>query len=138
MPWRRERLPTPVFWPGEFPGLYSPWRCKELNMTERLSLSYFPKFDHWVRKICWRRGRLPTPVFLGFPGSSDDKESTCSEGDLDSILGLERSPGGGRGNLLRYSCLENPHGQRSLAGYLIIYFENVIGTHDFGTKVYSS
>ena len=25
MPWRRERLPTPVFWPGEFRGLYSPW-----------------------------------------------------------------------------------------------------------------
>ena len=24
-PWRRERLPTPVFWPGEFHGLYSPW-----------------------------------------------------------------------------------------------------------------
>ena len=25
MPWRRERLPTPVFWPGEFHGLFSPW-----------------------------------------------------------------------------------------------------------------
>ena len=32
--------PTPVFWPGEFHGLYSPWGCKELDMTERLSLSY--------------------------------------------------------------------------------------------------
>ena len=29
IPWRRERLPTPVFWPGEFLGLYSPWGCKE-------------------------------------------------------------------------------------------------------------
>ena len=28
IPWRRERLPTPVFWPGEFHGLYSPWGCK--------------------------------------------------------------------------------------------------------------
>ena len=37
-PWRRERLPTPVFWPGEFHGLYS---HKELDMTERLSLSLF-------------------------------------------------------------------------------------------------
>ena len=27
-PWRREQLPTPVFWPGEFHGLYSPWGCK--------------------------------------------------------------------------------------------------------------
>ena len=36
--WRKERLPTPVFWPGQFHGLYSPWGCKELDMTERLSL----------------------------------------------------------------------------------------------------
>ena len=31
-------LPTPVFWPGEFHGLYSPWGHKESDMTERLSL----------------------------------------------------------------------------------------------------
>ena len=37
--WRRERLPTPVFWPGEFHGLYSPWGHKEWDMTERLLLS---------------------------------------------------------------------------------------------------
>ena len=37
IPWRRERLPTPVFWPGEFHGLYSPWGRKESDMTERLS-----------------------------------------------------------------------------------------------------
>ena len=30
IPWRRERLPTPVFWPGESHGLYSPWGHKEL------------------------------------------------------------------------------------------------------------
>ena len=36
---RRERLPTPVFWPGEFHGLFSPWGRKESDMTERLSLS---------------------------------------------------------------------------------------------------
>ena len=28
-PWRRERLPTPVFWPGELRGLYSPWGRRE-------------------------------------------------------------------------------------------------------------
>ena len=38
--WRREQLPTPVFWPGEFHGLYSPWGRKE-SMTEQLSLSLF-------------------------------------------------------------------------------------------------
>ena len=39
IPWRKERLPTPVFWPGEFHGLYSPWSCKESDTTELLSLS---------------------------------------------------------------------------------------------------
>ena len=34
-----------------------------------------------------------------------------------SIWGLGRSRGGGPGNPLQYSCLENPHGQRSLVGY---------------------
>ena len=38
IPWRREQVLTPVFWPGEFHGLYSPWGLKELDMTEQLSL----------------------------------------------------------------------------------------------------
>ena len=32
--------PTPVFWPGEFHGLHSPWGYKELDTTERLSLHF--------------------------------------------------------------------------------------------------
>ena len=63
------------------------------------------------------RNRLPTPVFLGFPGGSDGKESSCNMGDLGSIPGLGRSTRGEHGNTLQYSCLENPHGQRILAGY---------------------
>ena len=39
---------------------------------------------------------------------SDSKESTCNTGDPGSISGSGRSPGGGHGNLLQYSCLENP------------------------------
>ena len=34
----RERLATPVFWPGEFHGLYGPWGRKESDTTEQLSL----------------------------------------------------------------------------------------------------
>ena len=34
MPWRRERLPIPVFWLEEFHGLYSPWGCKKSDTTE--------------------------------------------------------------------------------------------------------
>ena len=48
---------------------------------------------------------------------SVSKESTCSAGDLGLIPGSGRSPGGGHGNSLQYSCLENPNGQRSLVGY---------------------
>ena len=56
-------------------------------------------------------------VFPGFPGSSVSRESTCNAGDMGSIPGLGRYPGGGHGNPLQCSCLESAHGQRSLAGY---------------------
>ena len=45
------------------------------------------------------------------------KNSACNVADLGSIPRLGRSPGGGHGNSLQYSCLDNPQGQRSLAGY---------------------
>ena len=44
-------------------------------------------------------------------------EWTCNTGDLGLIPGLGRYLGGGQGNPLQYSGLENPHGQRILAGY---------------------
>ena len=47
----RERLPTPVFWPGEFHGV-----------------AKSPEFDPWVGKIPWRRKWQPIPVLL--PGES--------------------------------------------------------------------
>ena len=62
------------------------------------------------------KDRLPTLVFLGFPCSSAGNESARNVGDLGPIPGLGRSPGEGHRNPLQYSCLENPHGQRSLAG----------------------
>ena len=54
---------------------------------------------------------------LCFPAGSDSKEFSCNVGDLDSIPGLGLSPGGEHGNSLQFSCLENPHEQRSMAGY---------------------
>ena len=44
IPWRRKRLPTPVFWPGEFRGQrslagYTPWGRKQLEATEQIALS---------------------------------------------------------------------------------------------------
>ena len=83
VPWRRDGLPIPVFWPGEFHGLYSPWGHRESGMTEQLSKKK-------KKSICW-----------GFPHGSVGKESTCNAGDTGnsgSILGWGRSPGGGNGN----------------------------------------
>ena len=45
---------------------------------------------------------------LGFPWWLRGKESACNAEDLDLISGSGRSPGGGHGNPLQYSCLGNP------------------------------
>ena len=57
-----------------------------------------------VTMVCYHMGTH----LCDFPGGSDGKESACNAGDLDSIPGLGRSPEGGSGSLLQYSCLENP------------------------------
>ena len=48
-PWR-ERQPPSVFWPGEFHGLYSPWGCKELDMTEQLMLHFTSECTNLVHQ----------------------------------------------------------------------------------------
>ena len=74
----------------------------------------FPFIVSWIIQH-WT---LPIDTSIkGFPGGSDGKESACNVGDLSLIPGSGRSPGGGLGNPLQYSCLENLHGQRNLAGY---------------------
>ena len=58
--------------------------------------------------------------YVGFSGDNSGKEPPANAGDIrdeGSIPGWGRSPGGGRGNPLQYSCLENLQGQRSLVGY---------------------
>ena len=58
----------------------------------------------------------PSKASRSFPGGLNGKESTCNAEDLGSIPGLGRSPGEGK-QPTQCSCLETPHGQRSLAGY---------------------
>ena len=58
IPWRRKKLPTPVFWPREFHGLYSPWGCKESDTTEQFSLS-----DHFS-SCPWRGPAEEEPRLL--------------------------------------------------------------------------
>ena len=76
IPWRREWLPTPVSWPGEFQGLYGPWGRKELDTTERLplSLSVFIKGPH-------PEGSLPSA-----------EEAVCPRASGGSRLGRQWYP----------------------------------------------
>ena len=99
--WRRKWQPTPVLLPGKSHG-------------QRNLVGYIQSMGSQRVRHDWATSLSP---LRGFPGSLDSKESACNAGYLGSILGLGRSPGGGHGNLLQYSCLENPHGQRSLADY---------------------
>ena len=87
--WRRESLPTPVFWPGEFHGLYSPWRRKELDTIERLSLYFISgirmvaqkvknppaMWDTWVWSLGWEdileKGMATHSCFLCLENSMD-------------------------------------------------------------------
>ena len=55
----------------------------------------------------WHEACCFYSFYLGFPGGSAGKGSNCSEGDLDSIPGLGRSPGEEKGYPLQYSGLEN-------------------------------
>ena len=74
-----------------------------------------PQFKKWIAEImqiwaCFMG-------WMGFPGGFNSKESACNAGDLGLIPELGRSPGEENGNPHQYSCLDNCHGQRSLAGY---------------------
>ena len=72
--WRRERLPTPVFWPGEFHGLCIVHGVELQRVGQDwATFTIQHGFDPWVGKIPWRREWLPIPVFL--PGKSHGQRS---------------------------------------------------------------
>ena len=50
-------------------------------------------------------------MVVDFPGVQEVKRLPCNTRNMGSIPGLGRSPGGGNGNPLQYSCLENPMGR---------------------------
>ena len=62
-----------------------------------------------IMDLCWNLW------FYGFPGGADGKEFACYMGDLGLIPGLGKSPEGGHGNPLQYSCLENPTDKKFLS-----------------------
>ena len=89
--------------------------CCFLCKTIKISVRYIPRFclmflmsakKHHFKKVYY------LIVFLyyigGLPRWLNGKEFSCNAEDAGSIPGLGRSPGGGNGNPLQYSCLENP------------------------------
>ena len=76
--WRRESQPTPVFLPGESHGkkslvVYSPWSCKESDMTERLSTHKEILIDMKVHK---NKNDLVVPRFSSSVGLTDKNQIT--------------------------------------------------------------
>ena len=82
------------------------WICYMYTYTH----SFFFFFSDSFFQIGHYRVLSRASCSMGFPGGSDGKESACSAGDWGSIPGSGRSPGGGNGNPLQCSCLENPVG----------------------------
>ena len=82
------------------------------------ALSIFSRCLKEIFIIIFNCGKVH--ITEGLPQQLSSEESAYNAGaagDVDLIAGSGRSPGVGHGNPLQYSCLENPHGQRSLVGY---------------------
>ena len=101
IPWRRERLPTPVFFPRESHGQrslvgYSPWGHKELDATEWLTVSHFPdrdghaslQEDGMSSRGC--EGSSPCPVSCSCLVSGHFLSLSWFSRTLPSLLGGER------------------------------------------------
>ena len=78
IPWRREKLPTPVFLPGESHGQrslagYSPWGLKESDTTEPLTLSYISNPAWFLHK----KRNLAT-ITEGKPGKKTGRRRSCT------------------------------------------------------------
>ena len=77
--------------------------CFFIYLTSLISRNHVTRFHGGKRTYLGL-----VSVEEGFPAGSDEKQSACNVGGLGSIPGSGRSPGGGCGNPLQYSCLENP------------------------------
>ena len=83
--------------------LYYSWASLIAQLVKNLPVMQETPVRFLDQEDLLSRDRLPTPVFLGFPGGSAGKESTCNAVDLGSIPGLGRSPGERIGCPLQHS-----------------------------------
>ena len=99
IPWRQKWQPTPVFLAWKIPWMEKPGRLQSMG-SQKVG-------NDWVTSLSLQ----VVLVVRNLPINAGDIR------DADSIPESGRSPGGGHGNILQYSCLENPMDMRSLAGY---------------------
>ena len=107
--WRREWLPTPVFWLGEFHGVYSsPWGHKEWDMTEWLS--YFTVDENYCGRYKTVQSRPPL----------DTGPGNC-EGCLEMVQSCQVSTENYPNWLMRAASLGNLQHCPSLRGCLSVH-----------------
>ena len=104
----------PVFLPGEFNGqrslaAYSP-RCRRKSDTNDAT-DHVCTHSRFKSSCPYPRTSQVALVVKNLSANAGDIR------DMGSTPGLGRSPGGGHANPFQYSCLEDPHGHRSLVGY---------------------
>ena len=90
--WRREGLPTPVFWPGEFHGTCSPWGHRESDTPERLSESSFPSAMLTPLGVKLGRGRYP-PLQWREPKPTDGPVGQSARDRVRTGTGVPGLPG---------------------------------------------
>ena len=94
---------------------FSLWLCLSFHLSVSLhfSISLSLSLTHTTTRKLTKILIEVVSDKWGFPGGSNGKEPTCNAGDPGSIPGLGRSPRGGNGYPLQYSCLENPMDRRA-------------------------
>ena len=95
------------------------WNMRGERFVKIIQFNPDTSLDEEVRsgEVSSRKSKTCISRSQDFPGGLDGKVSAFNVGDPGSILGSGRSPGGGNGNPLQYTCLEKSHGRRSLVGY---------------------
>ena len=90
-----------------------------IGVVQLVSVFFSQRMDPWgATCVCVRMHVFVYVLYIEVSLLAQAvKNLPCNAGDLGSISGLGRSPGGEHGNPLEYSCLKNREGQRSLAGY---------------------
>ena len=98
-----------------------------LSLNFKLCFSFLEVFNIIIffRKLYW-----------GFPDGSLVKNLSANKGDMGSVCGWGRSPGGGNGNRFQYSCLGNPldRGAWRATVHVVIKLQTWLSVHSKGTK----